>query len=201
MMAEEAIRSFATALPRIIADRGDKEARSDALHGAWLCGACLGVVGMALHHKLCHVLGGSFDLPHAETHAVVLPYAVAYNAPAASEAMDRVARALGAQNAAKGLFELADRVGAPRSPFRPWDAARGDQQSCRSGPRQSLLEPPPNRTRLPPPSHRGSLGGRAARLTGLRRLGSPSLTSATALGLDTGHSDRRIRGKRTIIRR
>ena len=51
-----------------------------AQYGAWLCGMCLGAASMALHHKLCHVLGGAFDLPHAETHAVVLPYAAAYNA-------------------------------------------------------------------------------------------------------------------------
>ena len=73
---------------------------------------------MALHHKLCHVLGGSFDLPHAETHTVVLPHAVAYNAPAAPEAMARVARALGAEEAAQGLYDLAGRLGAPRSTGR-----------------------------------------------------------------------------------
>ena len=84
---------------------------ADALYGAWLCGACLGAVGMALHHKLCHVLGGTFDLPHAETHTIVLPHAVAYNAPAAPEAMNRIARAIGAENAAQGLFELARRLG------------------------------------------------------------------------------------------
>jgi alcohol dehydrogenase class IV len=68
---------------------------------------------MALHHKLCHVLGGSFDLPHAETHAVLLPYAVAYNAPAAPEAMARIARALGGSDAAAGLYDLARRLGVP----------------------------------------------------------------------------------------
>jgi alcohol dehydrogenase class IV len=70
---------------------------------------------MALHHKLCHVLGGSFGLPHAETHTVVLPHAVAFNAQAAPEAMTRAARALGVTDAAQGLFELAGELGAPRS--------------------------------------------------------------------------------------
>lgn len=115
LMAEEGIRALARALPRVIHEPADPEARSDALYGAWLCGACLGSVGMALHHKLCHTLGGSFDLPHAETHAVVLPHAVAYNAPAAPEAMERVARALGAADAARGLWDLAGSLGAPRA--------------------------------------------------------------------------------------
>ena len=113
LMAEEGIRAFARALPAIVADPGDREARSEALYGAWLCGMCLGAVGMALHHKLCHTLGGSFDLPHSETHAVVLPHVVAYNAFAAPEAMGRIARALGVVDPAAGLHQLALRIGAP----------------------------------------------------------------------------------------
>ena len=116
MLAEDGIAAISRALPRIVADPRDPQARSDALYGAWLCGTCLGSVGMALHHKLCHVLGGTFDLPHAETHTVVLPHAAAYNAPAAPEAMARVARALGtSQNAPQGLFDLARSLGAPTS--------------------------------------------------------------------------------------
>jgi alcohol dehydrogenase class IV len=115
LMAEEGIAALARALPRIVTEPGDQEARSDALYGAWLCGVCLGAVGMALHHKLCHTLGGTFDLPHAETHTIVLPHATAYNAPAAPEAMARIARALGAEDAAGGLYDLAVRIGAPRS--------------------------------------------------------------------------------------
>lgn len=115
LMAEEAIRALGRALPAIVADPEDRKARSDALYGAWLCGICLGSVGMALHHKLCHVLGGSFDLPHAETHTVVLPHAFAYNAAAAPEAAERIARALGGNNAALSLFALSGTLGAPRS--------------------------------------------------------------------------------------
>jgi alcohol dehydrogenase class IV len=115
LMAEEGIAALARSLPVLTDAASDLAARSDALYGAWLCGACLGVVGMALHHKLCHTLGGSFDLPHAETHAVVLPHAVAYNSAAAPAAMSRIARALGSGDAARGLYDLAGRLGAPRA--------------------------------------------------------------------------------------
>jgi maleylacetate reductase len=115
LMAEQGIAALARALPAIAADPRSRTARSDALYGAWLCGVCLGTVGMALHHKLCHVLGGSFDMPHSETHTVVLPHAAAYNAAAAPDAMVRIARALGAEDAATGLHELVGAIGAPRS--------------------------------------------------------------------------------------
>jgi maleylacetate reductase len=105
LMAEEGIRAMATALRAKAAD--------DALYGAWLCGAVLGAVSMALHHKLCHTLGGSFNLGHSETHTVILPHAAAYNAAAAPQAMARIARALGAPSAPQGLFDLAASLGAP----------------------------------------------------------------------------------------
>jgi maleylacetate reductase len=113
MMAEEGIRALARGLPRVVKAPQDLDARSDCLYGAWLCGAVLGAVGMALHHKLCHVLGGTWNLPHAETHTIVLPHAIAYNAAAAPEAMTRVARALEAANAAQGLYDLEQSLGAP----------------------------------------------------------------------------------------
>ncbi|QIG46766.1 maleylacetate reductase [Nordella sp. HKS 07] len=113
LMAEEGIRALAMGLPRIHADPQDLAARSDALYGAWLCGATLGAVGMALHHKICHTLGGSFNLPHAETHAVILPHAAAYNRAAAVPAMARIARALGATDAPSALHDLAKRMDAP----------------------------------------------------------------------------------------
>ena len=112
LMAEEGIRALARALPAIIAKPDDREARNDALYGAWLCGVCLGTVGMALHHKLCHTLGGTFDLPHAETHTIVLPHALAYNASAVPEAAARIARAIGAKDPAQGLYDLARRLNA-----------------------------------------------------------------------------------------
>jgi maleylacetate reductase len=115
VLAEEAIRCFARSLPKLVASPSDREARSDALYAAWLCGTCLNTVSMGLHHKLCHTLGGMFDLPHAETHTVILPHAAAYNAPAAPEAMRRAAIALGTDDAAAGLFDLAKQLGAPTS--------------------------------------------------------------------------------------
>lgn len=93
-MALEGIKSLASALPEILADSSSVSARSTALYGAWLCGICLGTVGMALHHKLCHTLGGSFNLPHAETHAIVLPHALAYNAPSIPEVTKKLAGVL-----------------------------------------------------------------------------------------------------------
>jgi len=113
LMAEEGIRALAAGLPAVVKNPRDIEARSQALYGAWLAGSSLGAVGMALHHKLCHVLGGTFNLPHAETHTVVLPYAVAYNASAAPDAITKVARAIHAENAAAGLHALSASMGAP----------------------------------------------------------------------------------------
>jgi maleylacetate reductase len=112
LMAEEGIRALGRSLPEVVRAPHDLEARSDALYGAWLGGCVLGAVGMALHHKLCHVLGGTFNLPHAETHAIVLPHVVAYNAAAAPEAMRRVAAALGVKGAARGIFDLVRSLGA-----------------------------------------------------------------------------------------
>ena len=136
LMAEDGIRSLAASLPAILAAPQDLEARSAAQLGAWLCGMCLGAVAMGFHHKLCHVLGGSFNLPHAETHAVILPYAAAYNAAAAPEAMTAVARALGVEDAVRGLHDLKDRlVGALslRSLGMPQDGlARATEIACAS---------------------------------------------------------------------
>ncbi|AJA09490.1 Maleylacetate reductase [Sphingopyxis fribergensis] len=115
LMAEEAVRALAEALPRIVADPGAVDPRGGALYGAWLCGMCLGSTGAALHHKICHVLGGSFGMPHAETHTVMLPHVTAYNAPAAPEAMASLSRALGSPDPARALFDLAGAVGARRS--------------------------------------------------------------------------------------
>ncbi|TDN63798.1 maleylacetate reductase [Paraburkholderia sp. BL10I2N1] len=113
LMAEEGIRALGNGLPLVMDEPGNLAARADCLYGAWLCGAVLGSVGMALHHKLCHTLGGTFNLPHAETHTIVLPHVLAYNREAAPEAMKRIARALRADDAAQGAFDLAQDYGAP----------------------------------------------------------------------------------------
>lgn len=114
LLVLEAIGALSRALPAIAANPADPAARSDALYGAWLCGICLGSVGMALHHKLCHTLGGTFDLPHAETHTLILPHALAYNAPAIPQVMTRLVPVLGA-DPARALYDLGHAVGAPAS--------------------------------------------------------------------------------------
>ncbi|MFV3077286.1 maleylacetate reductase [Niveispirillum fermenti] len=113
LIAEEGIRALASGLPQLINDPANKEARSNALYGAWLCGTTLGAVGMAIHHKLCHALGGAFDLPHSQTHTIILPHALAYNAPYVSDALMRIGRAMGTDNAPLALYELARSLGAP----------------------------------------------------------------------------------------
>jgi alcohol dehydrogenase class IV len=115
LLAEEGIAALSRAIPAIRLHPGSLQARGGALYGAWLCGSVLGSVRMALHHKLCHTLGGTFNLPHAETHTAVLPHALFYNASAAPEAMKRIARALDVRNAAQGTFDLAQSNGAPVS--------------------------------------------------------------------------------------
>lgn len=113
MMAEEGIAAMGRALPCIVKDKADAVARSDALYGAWLCGTVLGHVGMALHHKLCHTLGGTFNLPHADTHTIVLPHVLVYNGSHAPEAMERIRRALNGQHAPQAVYDLARDNGAP----------------------------------------------------------------------------------------
>ena len=113
--AEQALRSLAAALPAIVSRPDDLDARTLACRGAHAAGVALNLAAMGLHHKICHVLGGSFGLPHAPTHAAVLPHVAAFNAPAAPEAMARIARALGADDAAAGLAALGRSLGLPMS--------------------------------------------------------------------------------------
>lgn len=122
IMAEEGCRALAGGLLRISRDSRDLEGYDQAFYGAYLGGALLGAVGTALHHKLCHVLGGTFNLPHSETHSVMLPYVVGYNREAAPEAMARLQGALQAAlgpdeapDAVGGMFNLSARLDAPRS--------------------------------------------------------------------------------------
>lgn len=115
MMALEAIGALYVALPTIADEPTNLDARAKALYGAWLCGICLGSVGMALHHKLCHTIGGTFDLPHAETHTAVLPHALAYNAPAIPDVMKSLRERLKSDDPARALYDLAGRIGAKRS--------------------------------------------------------------------------------------
>ena len=117
IMSEEGIKALAESLPIVVKEPEDMEARSKALYGAWLAGTALGTVGMSIHHKLCHTLGGSFNLPHAEVHSVIIQHATKYNQDHAPEAMAAIARALNTtpDNAAGALFDLLTKVGAPTS--------------------------------------------------------------------------------------
>jgi maleylacetate reductase len=117
LMAEESIRALGKSLLTIVSEPDNKEARSDALYGAWLASNVLGNVGMALHHKLCHTLGGSFNLPHGDVHKVILPYAVYYNCDHAPEAMAAIGRALGvdANQAASAIYQLSAKLAGPIS--------------------------------------------------------------------------------------
>ncbi len=112
LLAIEGIRALVTALPTIATQPEATEARAAALYGAWLCGTCLGNTSMALHHKLCHTLGGSFNLPHAQTHTVVLPHVLAFNAPKIPGVVEKLQPILGT-DPARGLFDLAKGLDAP----------------------------------------------------------------------------------------
>lgn len=112
LIATESVRALTEGLPRLVADPDDLDARSEALYGAWLAGSTLGATTMSLHHQLCHILGGTFDLPHAETHTAILPHALALNLTAAPHAHNALRRATGADDPAARLFELARNLGA-----------------------------------------------------------------------------------------
>ncbi|GAA5128214.1 maleylacetate reductase [Pseudonocardia adelaidensis] len=110
LMAREGAQALLEALPQVSTRPADLDGRTRAQYGAWLCGAVLGATTMSLHHKLCHVLGGTFDLPHAEVHTVVLPHVVAFNA-GASPAL----ASLFGSDPGGVLWDLAAKLGAPRS--------------------------------------------------------------------------------------
>ncbi|MGO4326093.1 maleylacetate reductase [Cupriavidus sp. 2TAF22] len=136
LMAEDGIRALAGALPDVMARPHDLAARTACLYGAWLSGSVLGSCVVALHHKLCHTLGGMLNLPHAETHAIILPHAVQYNAAAAPRVMARIASALGGDDAARGLHRLARRLQVPLAleqlGVRHADLARVADQALRA---------------------------------------------------------------------
>lgn len=112
MMALDAIRAFKRGLPEVVANPADHEARAEVLYGAWLCSTVLGSCAMALHHKLCHVLGGSFGLPHAQTHAIMLPHTAGFNAVGVAEKLQPVAEVMGG-TVGGGLWDFAKGLGAP----------------------------------------------------------------------------------------
>jgi maleylacetate reductase len=115
LIAEESIRALAQSLPRVVEQPNDPDARAEALYGAWLAGTSLGNATMGIHHKICHTLGGAYNLPHAAMHAALLPYVAAFNRLAAPDAMDALARALGVDDGPAGLWDLTRSIGAPTS--------------------------------------------------------------------------------------
>jgi alcohol dehydrogenase class IV len=115
LLAEAGLKALASGLAGSVARPDDRAARAQALYGAFLGGAVLALAGIALHHKICHVLGGRHRLPHGESNAVVLPHVVAYNRAAAPAAMAAIGRALATDDPAGALFDLAARLGAPQS--------------------------------------------------------------------------------------
>ncbi|OTB09314.1 hypothetical protein M426DRAFT_315884 [Hypoxylon sp. CI-4A] len=116
VIAQEGVKALAKSLPILVSEPSSREARTSALYGAWICGICLGSVGMSIHHKLCHTLGGSFNLPHSETHTIILPHALSYNAPKVPAAMEALAAVLpGSEgDATKGLNILLNKLKVKR---------------------------------------------------------------------------------------
>ncbi|MFF5252882.1 maleylacetate reductase [Streptomyces leeuwenhoekii] len=114
-LAGEGIRALALGLPAVAADPTGPEGREQTLYGAYLAAVAFASAGSGMHHKICHVLGGMFDLPHAQTHAVVLPHVLAFNAPSAPDAERRIAQALGSPTAGEGLAALRKVLRAPRA--------------------------------------------------------------------------------------
>lgn len=113
MMAIEGIRALKDALPVIINNPRDTAAREKALYGAWLCGTVLGQITMSLHHKICHTLGGSFDTPHAETHSVMLPHTIGFNASAVPDLMTSISDIFGGATPGQALYDFAKSIGSP----------------------------------------------------------------------------------------
>jgi maleylacetate reductase len=115
VLASEAIGALARGLPRSVRDGNDMEARGAALYGAFLAGYVLATAGMALHHTIAHVLGGTYGLPHGPVNAALLPHVVSYNQAAAPDAVRRVGESLGSNDVPGALFDLVSSMKAPTS--------------------------------------------------------------------------------------
>jgi len=115
LAAEAGLRAIAASVAGAVREPSDLDARSELLYGAYLAGSAFAVAGSGLHHKICHVLGGAYDLPHAETHSVLLPQVTAFLMPTLPETAALIARAIDAGDAAQGLYDLAQEIGSPTS--------------------------------------------------------------------------------------
>ncbi len=114
-LAAEGIAAITAGLPEIVADPAGLRGRERALTAAYLAAVAFASAGSGLHHKICHVLGGRYNLPHAQTHAVILPYVLAFNGSVAHGAERRIAGALGAGSALAGIAALYEALDAPRA--------------------------------------------------------------------------------------
>ena len=114
-LAAEGIRALNEGLPRVAANPDDLAGREEALYASYVSAVAFASAGSGLHHKICHVLGGKYNLPHAQTHAIVLPYVLAFNAPAAPEAEGRIKGSFGSGSALGGLEQLRAALNAPRA--------------------------------------------------------------------------------------
>ena len=181
--AAEGIRSLAAGLPKVVADPADLDGREHALYAAYLSAAAFASAGSALHHKICHVLGGKYNLPHAQTHATVLPYVLAFNGPAAPDAERRIAAAFGSATALDGLQALRRQTErparAPRLRLRRGLDRRGGRRDPAVGP---PVQPAPGHRRGPP---------RAAARRLVRRRPSPGVPVKT--------KDRNRHFERTLV--
>ena len=138
LFAAEGIRALARSLPIVVTDPGNLGGRADVFYGSWLAGSMLRMVSVSLHYKLCHVLGGTFNLGHADVHTVILPHAVAFTCDAAPEATKIAAEALGANDAAQGLYDLIRNIGAPTSLEEIGMLSGGIEKAV-----EMTLDPPP----------------------------------------------------------
>ncbi len=94
-MALSGVRSIYNALPCCYVDGNDLEARTEMLVGAFLAGSALSHVSMALHHGLCHILGGTAGVPHGVANSIILPHAVRFNIDATAPQLAQAAEAMG----------------------------------------------------------------------------------------------------------
>ena len=115
LMAVNGIKALIRGIPGSIRNPEDLEHRAEVLYGGMLSGYCVTLAGIALHHKLCHVLGGHHGIPHGESNSVILPYAVAYNETAAPEAMAEIRNAMNTDSASGGIFDFATEINVPKS--------------------------------------------------------------------------------------
>jgi len=102
------VQTIYAALPRCYAYGDNLEARSEMLTGAFLAGTALAHVSMALHHGLCHVLGGTAGISHGFANSIILPHAMRFNLNAAAPELAQAAEAMGIARAGQNVESAAE---------------------------------------------------------------------------------------------